>query len=168
MTYDEKLDLIIGKLNALEADVNSLKEGTVTKPVVPVLTGGLYQFERPVVGSPRYGLGTKMTGPDVAEAITRANSCVNWQGTQCRSTDEAEVWAEIEMLKTGKFEVVKPYIMLDPEFVGFALLTGLFDTVANDARSFGINRSKRESFAGKTVKGFLEAQFAITGAPSGA
>jgi hypothetical protein len=167
MTYDEKLDLILGKLNAIQVDVEVLKGATPEKTNVPQLTGGLYQFVRPEVGTPRYGLGIKMTSADVFEAIQRANSCVDYQGNQRRSTDEEEVWNEIELLKTGKFEAVKPYTMLDPEFAGFALLTNLFDVAAADSRTWGVNRSKRESFAGVTVAKFLSDQLNITGTPSG-
>jgi hypothetical protein len=159
MTYDEKLDLILAKLAALEAVFAT----HVNLPVaVPTQAGGLYDFVRPGPGEPRYGLGVEMGEPDAFEAKKRSMHAVNWRGGQTRSTDEDAVWAEIDKLKAGKPEDVEDYALLDPEFVGFALLTNLFQP-----------RSLRSPFipwepkywAGSTIQSFMDEQFAVTGGP---
>lgn len=166
LTQEEKINLALARLDTLELEVSKLKDTTP----VPQVPSGLFKFVRPAAGTPRYGLGTQMTSPDAEEALQRAMSCVNWRGMQTRSTDEDTVWAEIEKLKTAEFSAIKPYIMLDPEFCGFALLTGLIEPACYDALSFGVNAQHREAYAGVTVQSFLDSQFAILfggGGPSG-
>jgi hypothetical protein len=175
-----KLDEILDGQTAIRSAVSVLTDrvaslevifGTASMgPTAPAKTGGLFDFVRPPEGTPRYGLGVEMNAPDVYEAKKRACSCVNWQGGQARSTDEDDVWAEIEKLKAGDEALISRYRMLDPEFAGFALLTGLFDVTKYDGVTFGINATKREACAGSTIQSFLDDQFTIRaggGTPSG-
>lgn len=125
----------------------------------------LSQLVRPPAGAEPYGVGTVMTGPDVAEYLKRAIHCVNWVGGLCRTPEEADaIWAEIERLKTGKWDVIEPYANLDPLFCGVGLLTGLFDIAALDGR-LGQPGEKRRAFKGQTVPRFLEEQFRGSGGP---
>jgi len=163
MTYDEKLDLILSKLTALEAVFAS---NVQIPPVANGPTGGLFDFVRPDGSEKPHGLGTPMTWPDVGEAISRACYGINWRGDQVVAGAAADdVWAEIDALKAGNEKLIDLYRKVDPTMAGYALLTGRIDPSKYDARTFGINASKRNALAGETVERFLEDQFRITGGP---
>jgi len=157
MNYDEKLDFIISELASLKQALGSIGVDVPVAP--PDEIGGLYQYVRPDPTSPRAGLGSVMAGPYKDEAIIRAMHNVNWKGGTCHSEGAVdEAWAEIEALKAGDLELIKKYKMLDPEFVGFALLTNLLAPAKYDSFSGGM---KRDGLKGTTVQSYLDEQFAI-------
>lgn len=154
MSTKDELDAIRDRLDALEAKA----------PAVTPNTGGLFAFVRPIPSAPRHGLGSRMDGPDLWEAVKRACSGVNYQGTLVHNAEaEDDVWQEIERLKIGDPELLPKYQALDPAFAGFALLTGLIDVAKWDPLGFGINAGKRDNFAkrGTTITSWLEDQFRI-------
>lgn len=158
---DKRLDAICARLDTLEDEVRKLQAAA---PSATPNTGGLFAFMRPLPGVPRHGAGSRMDGPDLWEAVKRAISGVNYQGTIVHGPDaEADVWHEIERLKLADPELLPKYQALDPAFVGFALLTGLIDPVRWDPLGFGINARKRENFAanGTTISSWLEDQFRV-------
>lgn len=165
MTYDEKLDLILEKLTALESRLAAI-EGPVQTPVPPPTTG-LYAFARPAVRNVAQFGGRRMAEADPVEAIQRALHGVGWAGNEIAELAYDEAWEEIEKLKSGDSALIARYSMLDPEFAGVALLSGLIAPAKYDAITFGVNAKSREALAGKTVASFLLDQFAVSGGPSG-
>ena len=146
---------VLARLDAIEARL------------APATPTAVSIWIRPAPGLPRYGLGKRMSAPDVGEAIQRALSGVLWNGDLARAEgDEEIVWAEVETLKGGLWEDIKPYAMLNEDFCYFGLLTGVFQITAADALSFGTTARQRERWAGYTIQGFLDEQFG-TGTPSG-
>lgn len=158
--YNEKLDLIIARLEAIEARL------VVAQPS-PAPSGGLYAFVRPAIRDITPWADKPMRQTDPAEVIERALHGVGWQGNYIADSSYDEAWAEIENLKTGDAKLISRYSELDPEFAGVGLLTGLFSPVKYDAITFGQNMKNREAWAGKTVSEFIVEQLSITGAPSG-
>lgn len=153
MSTKDELDEIRDRLDALEAKADE----SAAPP-----SGGLFIFTRPSSSAPLVGLGSRMDAPDVFEAVKRACSGVNYQGTKVISgAQEDEVWAEIDRLKVGEAALVDKYRGLDPALAGFALLTHLIDVSRWDALGFGTNTLKRDALAGKTIASFLEDQFQI-------
>jgi hypothetical protein len=106
-----------------------------------------------------------MTSPDVGEALLRAAYGVRWNGDVVRhGVYEDEVWAEIEALKIPDVTLLPRYSSMDPEFAGFALLTGLIDPSKYDGF---LGQSKRDGWSGWTVEQFIGQQFGIDARPSG-
>jgi len=155
-------------LKSLEERVEALEEKLIDLLGTPdpVPSGTLFIFNRPGPGAPRYGLGSRMAGPDVLEAVRRANHCVGYQGNLARhGSGEDEAWGEIDRLKVLDPELLEKYRMLDPAFTGFALLTGLIQVAKYDGITFGANARAREAFAGQTIQSWLENEYAVGGTP---
>ena len=163
LTYDEKLDLILSRLFAIEAKLTSC---VPTPDVVPAPTGGLFDFVRPDPSEDGHGLGTPMTEADPAEAIARACGNVNWMGDAVLSPADRDArWALIERLKKADPAILPFYRMLDPGFCGLGLLTNAFEPHTSDPLSFGVTRAAREAFAGMTVEAWISTQLGIGGTP---
>ena len=167
MTYDEFLAPLLASLTAINARLAKIEDAILGEHVPgppPAPTGGLYQFVRPLPVEPRYGLGVRMTEPDVAEAIKRACYCVRWSGDVAKTGQaEDEAWMEIERLKTDPVLQSK-YRLVDPEFAGFALLTNLLEPSHYDGFTGGM---VRDAYQGYTVERFINLQFGIDSTPSG-
>ena len=153
MSYDDKLDLIISRLGAIEAKLS------------PAPTGGLYDLVRPAVRDVSPWSGVEMRGPDPFAALARALHGVDWRGYHLDDTGYDEAWEEIEQLKRGIG--IEFYRALDPEFAGYALLVGLISPAKYDGATWGTNRDKRLALAGATVESFISDQFAVSGSASG-
>jgi len=161
VNYDEKLDLILSRLDAIET-----KLGLVSAPIEVTIppSGGLFDFIAPA--DDLYGFGSVMTSPDPVEAIRRACANVNWRGDVCLSAEERESrWALIERLKAADPELLPHYRMLDPGFCGLGLLTGAFAPHTSDGPSFGATKTAREAFAGKSIETFLAENLGVNGTP---
>jgi hypothetical protein len=161
MSYDDKLDLILARLDAIEA-----KLAPAAAPAT-VPTDGLFRFVRPAVRNVNQWTGD-MTSPDAEEAFQRAIHGVNWRGGYIADSSYDEAWVEIERLKAGDQKLVAFYLYLDPEFAGFGLLTGLFSPVNYDGASFGVNGAARASFAGYTIQRFIDEQILVSQSGGGA
>ena len=139
----------------------------------PAQSGGIYDFVRPPVGTPRYGLGVRMTVADGAELVKRAQHCVRWTGTLALDgSSEDAAWAEIRAIQDGDPAVIKVYAEAgaDPVTIATALLLGLIDPVRFDATYFGQYVEKRMRLVGLTPQTWLENEMAIVAggaAPSG-
>jgi hypothetical protein len=158
MDYDEKLDLILARLDEIEAKIAT--------PLPPESLGGLFDFVRPSTEDDGYGLGSPMTGPDAAEAIKRACGNVNWRGDVALTEKERDArWVLVERLKKADPTILPFYVHLDPAFCGYGLLTGAFAPHTSDGPSFGATKRARESFAGVSLGDFLADQFAVGGSP---
>ena len=153
MSYDEKLDEILARLDSIEAKLGAVPP--------PQSNDGLYWYKRPAAGVPRYGYGVRL-GPDgftPEELRLRALYCVRWDGEIAKSGPyEDEVWAEIAALQNGDAGLIKRYEMLDPDFVGFALLTNILSPVKYDGFIGGM---QRDGMKGITVQSWAEEQAAI-------
>lgn len=154
------------RVTALEEKLAALEAKMPVAPA-PATTGGLYALERPAVRDITPWADKPMTQADTAEVIERALHGVGWRGNYIADSAYDEAWAEIEKLKAGDAKLISRYAMLDPEFAGVGLLTGLFHPVKYDAITFGQNAKDRESFAGQTVASFILTQLSVSGAPSG-
>lgn len=165
MNYDEKLDLILANQKAAEERLAKI-ESVLLIPAAGKPAPGepdLFSFVRPDGSAKPYGLGTRMTGPDVREAIKRACHGVNWLGEQVLGPAAAdEVWAEIAQLQKGNPDLLEKYRFVDPGFAGLALLTAILDPVRYDGF---IGQAKRDSWAGMTVPKFIGNQFKVAGGP---
>lgn len=162
MSMTDDLKALTERVDTLEARV----EAGAPLPPQRDPVGTLFIFNRPGPGVPRFGLGSRMGGPDVLEAVRRANSGVGYQGNLVRdASGEDEVWGEIERLKVLDGDLLAKYRLLDPAFAGFALLTGLIQVAKYDAITFGVNARSRESFAGQTIQSWLDDEFAVGGTP---
>jgi hypothetical protein len=165
--YTEKLDAILAALGSLSeriANVEQILQITTTAPVPgqpAQIVGPLAAFVRPPANAVPYGYLTEMTEPDVAEAIKRALHCVTWRGEfGVAEQDINSRWEVIERLKIADPAILPHYVFLDPEFAGYALLTGLIQPHTQDALSFGATAEQRRGYAGTTVQSFLDSQFA--------
>lgn len=165
MNYDEKLDLLLDRQQATMDRLAKI-ESVLLIPAAGKPAPGepdLFSFVRPDGSAKPYGLGTRMTGPDVREAIKRACHGVNWRGDLVLGPAAAdEVWAEIAQLQKGNPDLLEKYRFVDPGFAGLALLTAILDPVRYDGF---IGQAKRDSWAGTSIDSFLTAQFAISGGP---
>lgn len=167
MNYDEKLDLIISELAEVKKDIAVLK-GSVSTPSAPAQSEGLFRFVRPAVRNvSQWPTDVDMTSADAEEAFQRSLHGVNWRGGHLSDRSYEEAWAEIEALKAGDQKLISEYVYLDPEFAGFALLTGLTEPVKYDAMTFGQAAGHRRAWAGYTIQSFLDAQRAIRGGRGG-
>lgn len=162
MSTKEELEEIRERLAALEAKAGQ------PLPADPDADPGLGIFVRPLASAPKHGLGSRMGGPDLLEAVRRACHGVNYRGNVVldgAALDEA--WAEIEGLKVGDPELRRKYRLLWPSYAGFALLTGDLTPAKYDGFD---GAAKRDAKAGKTIRSFLEQEFAVMAggaAPSG-
>lgn len=130
----------------------------------PPPSGGIYAFQRPPVGTPRYGLGVRMPAPDGAEFIKRAQHCVRWNGRLALDPDpEDAAWAEIHAIQAGDPEVIRVYAEsgADPEMIGVGLLLGLIDPIRHDSTYFGVYVESRRALARFTPQTWIENEFAI-------
>ena len=164
-------DLVIKLLEDLSARLAKIETvlliPTPETPAAPARTDGLYRFVRPAVRDVAQFGGRRMAEADPVEAIQRALHGVGWAGNEIAELAYDEAWEEIEKLKSGDSALIARYSMLDPEFAGVALLSGLIAPAKYDAITFGVNAKSREALAGKTVASFLLDQFAVSGGPSG-
>lgn len=159
--YTEKLDLILARLDAIEAKL-------AAAPQTPAPDAGLFRFVRPAVRETgRWPADVDMVAPDPEEVFQRALHGVNWRGGAVSDQTYEEAWQEIEALKAGDEKLIAVYreAGLDPEFAGVALLTGLISPAKHDAMSFGVNFGVRRGYAGYTTASFIEAQLSIKGTP---
>lgn len=169
--YTELLNRILANQESFAKELQAIKDKLNMAPapvvvVAPAQTGGLYDYKRPDPLEPRYGQGIKMTEPNADEAKIRSMYAINYQGGQCRSTDEEACWQEIEKLQAGDKKTIARYDMMIPEFVGFGLLTNLFQPAVFQS----LMVFEQTPWAGKTIQDFLNDQWAIMqsgGTPSG-
>ena len=169
--YTELLKQILSNQETFAKELQSIKDQISNAPnapsvpsapvivVPPAQTGGLYDYRRPDPLEPRYGKGVKMAPiTDAAEAKKRSMYAIDWTGTQCRSTDEDACWLEIEKLQAGDAATIARYDMMVPEFVGFGLLTNLFQPKRFQTPFIPWDQAP---WAGKTIQYFLDEQWAI-------
>jgi hypothetical protein len=161
----EALD-ILRDLQTRVARIEKALPASQPQPIVaePPPSGGIYDFKRPPVGTPRYGLGVRMAVADGAELVKRAQHGVRWKGDLALgAADEDAAWAEIGAIQAGDPEVIRVYAEsgADPEMIGTALLLGLIDPIRYDAQYFGAYVEKRRALVGKTPQSWLENEFAI-------
>jgi len=102
-----------------------------------------------------------MSSPDAEEAFQRSLHGVNWRGGHLSEQSYEEAWFEIGLLKQGEKALVEKYLDLDPEFAGFALLTGLIAPARYDAITFGAAAVARKGFAGATIQSFMDDQIRV-------
>lgn len=169
---EELRALLVEGLAALNKRIDTLTQTPPPEaPAAPARTDGLYRFQRPAVRAIDPWAGREMASADADEAFARALHGVNWRGGHVADVSYDEAWDEIERLQAGDEELISLYRDLDPEFAGFALLTGLISASKWNALSFGTNAKQRTSFAGYTIQSFMDAQMAVRqggGSPSGA
>lgn len=160
MNYDEKLDRIYDDVSQIKARLLGTN--------APVGGTGLYALVKPAARNISPYVNQAMTSPDATEALERARHGVTWAGTTPLSDERwAEVWDEIERLKAGDPATIEPYTWLNPEFVGFALLTDLINQPKYDPPLSSTGPTRRKVFAGVTVQSFLDSQRALTGRAGG-
>jgi hypothetical protein len=153
MNYDEKLDLILTKLEAIAPSA------PVPVPTEPAI---LADFVRPFPVEPRHGAGTRMNAPDEKELILRARYGVRWNG-DVMSHIEDEAWAEINALKAGDPLVTKVYAEtgIDPTLAAVLLLTGYLEPMKHDQYSLGIAQANRRAKVHQTPQSWIADMFAI-------
>ena len=159
--YTEKLDLILARLDAIEAKL-------AAAPHAPATDAGLFRFARPAVRETgKWPADVDMVAPDPEEVFRRALHGVNWRGGAVSDQTYEEAWQEIEALKAGDEKLIAVYreANLDPEFAGIALLTGLIQPAKYDGPTFGVNSGVRRGYAGYTAASWVEAQLSIKGTP---
>lgn len=130
----------------------------------PPPSGGIYDFKRPPVGTPPYGLGIRMAVADGAELVKRAQHHVGWKGDIRLDGAAADAaWAEIHAIQAGDPEVIRVYAEsgADPEMIGVALLLGLVEPIRYDSTYFGVYVEKRRRLVGFNPQSWLENEFAI-------
>ena len=169
-------DLVIKMLEDLSARLAKIETvlliPTPEVPAAPARTDGLYRFVRPAVRDVAQFGDRDMTSADADEAFRRSLHGVNWRGGFIADTTYEEAWAEIEALKSGDEKLISVYrdSGIDPEFAGYALLTGGISPAKYDAITFGQNAKNRAALAGFTIKSFIAEQMGVAyggGSPSG-